>query len=466
MMRDRLARLARRILSDPGPPGPGSVGEVLFCGPLPPAQTGIATYDRAVLDGLRRIGFFDRHRVDVVWPFEPRMTPRLHGYHLGVFQLGNNAGFHLEPYRAAYVAPASLIVLHDLALDDFVAALRSLGDPLAFKAYREAEALRRNLTSPDIVRNEPLRMPWAAHVARRARGIVVHSAFGRRYLEELGCRTPTFVVPHPPIEDPADLRAAERRAAELRSGLTARGMRSLVVAPGDLNGAKQLDAVLAAAGILDDGVHVALVGRRIPGFDPERLVRRSGLGGRATLATDVSDDDFRAWLVAADVVVDLRHPTRGETSGSLSRAMQAGKPAIVSATGAYLDLSDELVVHVAAGVPDPAELGGAIADLLEDEVRRRRMGAAARAFVEELSSTDATARGYEAAIEGTLALAGDPGHAALGMWAKSLADLGVDEAVVREGIGVGYARALDAFRTSPSDHRGSGGGPLLDSSAR
>jgi hypothetical protein len=145
--------------------------------------------------------------------------------------------------------------------------------------------------------------------------------------------------------------------------------------------------------------------------------------------------------------------------------MQAGKPAIVSATGAYLDLPGDLVVHVGAGAPDPAELGRAIGDLAHDDERRARMGAAARAHVEELRTTEATARGYETAIEATLALAGDPGHAALGMWAKSLADLGVDEAVVRAGIGVEYARAFDAFR-SPSEHRGSGEGPLLDSSAR
>ncbi|HEY7667404.1 MAG TPA: glycosyltransferase [Actinomycetota bacterium] len=466
MIRDRLARLARRVLSDPGPPGPGSVGEVLFCGPLPPAATGVASYDRAVLDGLERIGFMRRHRVDVVWPFEPRMTPRLHGYQLGVFQIGNNAEYHLEAYRAAYVAPASLIVLHDLALDDFVAALRTLGDPLAFKALREAQALQRNLTSPDVVRNEPLRVPWAAHVARRARGIVVHADFGRRYLQELGCRTPVFVVPHPPIEDPAAIRRAEPRARELRAGLEARGMRALVVAPGDLNAAKQLEPLLAAVGGLGDGVHVALVGRRIPGYDPEQLLRRAGLGSRATLATDVTDDEFRAWLVASDVVVDLRHPTRGETSGSLSRAMQAGKPAIVSATGAYLDVPEELVVHVPAGVPDPAELGRAIAELLADEDRRARMGAAARAHVEGLAAAEATARGYEEAIEATLALAGDPAHAALGIWAKSLADMGVDEATVAEGIGVDYARAFDAFRRSPSDRRGPDEGPLLDSSAR
>ncbi len=138
MLRDIARTLRRRA----APAAPGSVGELVFSGPLPPARTGVATYDRAVLDGLRRIGFFDRHRMDVLWPIEPKDAPRLPGYRLGVFQLGNNVEFHLEAYRAAFLAQASLIVLHDLALDDFVRALRTLGDPLGFMATREAAALR------------------------------------------------------------------------------------------------------------------------------------------------------------------------------------------------------------------------------------------------------------------------------------------------------------------------------------
>src|SRR5204862_7738314 len=43
-----------------------------FFAPLPPAPTGVATYSQAVLGGLKRIGFFDRHRMDVEWPPEPR----------------------------------------------------------------------------------------------------------------------------------------------------------------------------------------------------------------------------------------------------------------------------------------------------------------------------------------------------------------------------------------------------------
>jgi glycosyltransferase involved in cell wall biosynthesis len=444
MLRDIVRTLTRR----PVPAAPGSVGELVFSGPLPPARTGVATYDRAVLDGLRRIGFFHRHRMDVRWPIEPKDAPRLPGYRLGVFALGNNVEFHLEAYRAAFLAQASLIVLHDLALDDFVRGLRTLGDPLGFMAAREAAALRPNLSSPDVVRNEPLREPWCAHVARRARGIIVHSEFGKRYLEESGCRTPVFVVPHPMVESDADVAAAAAPGRALRSTLEARGARSLIVAPGDLNEAKRLDAVLAAAHELDDAVHLVLVGRRIEGYDIDRVVETAGLGARVTLAADVTDDEFRVWLAAADVVVDLRFPHRGEVSGSLIRAMQAGKPSVVSATGTYLDAPDDAVLRVAPGPTNASELAERIRSLVEDPDLRGRMGQAARAHIDAVNTSEATARGYERAIEETLRLVRDPAHKALAIWGKALADLGADETDLREGLGVGYARALATFRGS------------------
>ena len=123
-------RLAARARGARSSAAGGPTGELLFAGPLPPAPTGIATYDQAVLDGLRRIGFMERHRMEVLWPIEPKDTPRLPGYRLGILQLGNNVEFHLEIYRAAFLVPA-LVVLHDLALDDFVRGLTSLGEPLS-----------------------------------------------------------------------------------------------------------------------------------------------------------------------------------------------------------------------------------------------------------------------------------------------------------------------------------------------
>jgi len=421
---------------------------IAFVSPMPPAPTGVATYAAAVLEGLARIGFTERHRLDVVWPIEPRHEGLVPWYRLGVYHLGNNVAFHRDAYRFACQAPG-LVVLHDLALDDFVRGMVAAGDPLGFEAEREAARLRdRVVDDPALAASEPLREPTIAHVLRRSRGAIVHAPFGERYVRALGSRTPVFVVPHPVVERAESMRAAERHAPELRAAAHARQDDVLVVAPGDLNEAKQLGALLDAVASLDGHVRVALVGRRIEGFDPEAAIAGSGAGDRATLATDVSDADFLGWLAAADVVVDLRHPHRGEVSGSLLRAMQAGRPTIVSATGTYLDEPDGAVVRVAAGATDPRELAQRIRDLAEDHGLRSRIGAAAAEHVRRLRESDATAHGYAAAIEATLALVRDPARRAEARWAAALADLGLDEDAIARGYGLGYAEAMESFRTS------------------
>ncbi len=416
-----------------------------FLAPMPPAATGVATYSQAVVEGLRRIGFFERHRMDVIWPPQPRHEGLVPWYRLGVYSLGNNMQYHRDLYRYACHAPG-LIVLHDLALDDFVRGMRGVGEPLGFVAEREAERLAPRMRSDDVLRNEPLRRPWAAHVLRRSRGVIVHSEFCRRYVVEMGSKTPVFVVPHPVVESEADMDRARRHAPSLRAPLEARGARTLVVAPGDLNEAKRLDAVLAAVRRLPDEVHLVLVGRRIVGYDIDRVVDASGLGARVSLVPDVSDADFRGWLCAADVAVDLRFPHRGEVSGTLVRAMQAGVPTVVSATGTYLDVPADLVVRVAPGPTDPAELAARLRELIDDPDRRARMGAAARDHVGRLRDSEATAHGYEHAIEETLALIRDPARTAEARWAGALADIGVGEELLRRGYGQGYARAMDGFR--------------------
>ena len=203
----------------------------------------------------------------------------------------------------------------------------------------------------------------------------------------------------------------------------------------DLNPAKLLDLVAEAVRTLPATVHLVLVGRRIEGYDVDAVVRDSALGERVTLLPDVSDGDFLGWMCAADVVMDLRHPHRGEVSGSLARAMQCGTPAIVSGIGSYLDLPEDLVVRVSSGRPDPSEVAAAIDRLAGDPALAAGIGDRAR--------EDATARGYAAAIERTLALVRDPAHVALARWARSLVDLSVTGEHVARGYGLSYARALE-----------------------
>jgi HEAT repeat protein len=121
----------------------------------------------------------------------------------------------------------------------------------------------------------------------------------------------------------------------------------------------------------------------------------------------------------------------------------------VSATGTYLDIPDGLVVRVAPGPADPAELASRIRALRDDPGLRARIGDAARAHMARRRATEATARGYEEAILATHELVMDPTLAVRGRWASSLVDIGVDEALVARGFGVSYARALESFKRTP-----------------
>ncbi len=397
MLRDVVRTLTRRA----APAAPGSVGELVFSGPLPPARTGVATYDRAVLDGLRRIGFFDRHRMDVLWPIEPKHAPRLPGYRLGVFELGNNVEFHLEAYRAAFLAQ----VVADRACTTWRSTTSSGGcgrSATRSGSWRRVRPPRSGSTSTHRTscatsrcesrgaRTSLVALAASSSTPRSAPGTWRRPAVAR---PSSSCRIPSSSRrPTCGARSIARPSCAPERAAK--------GMRSLVVAPGDLNQAKRLDAVLAAAHELDDDVHVVLVGRRIEGYDVDAVVDAARLGDRVVLASDVSDDDFRGWLAAADVVVDLRFPHRGEVSGSLIRAMQAGKASIVSATGTYLDVPDDAVLRVAPGPTSPGELAERIRSLLADPDLRARMGEAARAHVDAVRTSEATAKGYEARDRG------------------------------------------------------------------
>jgi glycosyltransferase involved in cell wall biosynthesis len=417
------------------------VSKVAFVSPMPPAPTGIATYASSVLEGLERSGYRRRRQMDVMWPVKPKHDLAIARYRLGVYHIGNNVEFHGDIYRLASLRDG-VVVLHDLGLDDLVRGLVDRGDPLGYRAAREALVGADRLTVPEARDNEPLAWPWCAHIARIAKSVIVHSAFCKRYLEDLGCRTPVFVVPHPPVEREDDLRRAALHAPAIRARLGLGEGDVLVVGAGDLNPAKQLEALVAAAGRLDERVHLALVGRRIPTFDPDALMRGSGLAARVTLATDVSDEAFRAWLTASDLVADLRFPHRGEVSGTLMRAMQVGRPTLVSATGTYLDLPEDAVVRIGPGRADPGELADVLSSLADRPEARGRIGEAARHHVETTASLGQTAAGYEEAIEFALRLVQDPRRLALTRWAQALNDLGITPEGLDEDYGLSYVRAL------------------------
>jgi len=412
------------------------VATVEFVSPMPPAETGIATYAAAVLGGLEATGFAAEHTIESIWPVGPGAEERVAAADVAVYQLGNNVEFHGEIYRLSVWHPG-VVVLHDLALDGLMYGLGVARSPLAEPARSEAIAA----APPGEGFEYPLGVPWCAQAVRRARAVIVHSRFAATYLERVGCRTPITIAPHPLVEADEEIERARVRGADLRARAHEGG--GLVVGiAGDLNASKGIAELLAAVGRMRADVRVLLVGRTSPHWDLRSVLRHSGVADRVTVIANTSDEDFLSWLCAFDVLVNLREPHRGETSGSLVRALHVGVPTVVSAVGTYLEVPDDVVARIPAGPPDPAALADVLDRLAADPAGRAAMGERARAYARNELAPERTAGAYAAAIEGVLALRADPARAALARWASALQAEGVRPRDVRRGFGLRYAESL------------------------
>ena len=100
-------------------------------------------------------------------------------------------------------------------------------------------------------------------------------------------------------------------------------------------------------------------------------------------------------MAACDVLVNLRYPTMGETSGSVIRALSLGKPLVVSDIGWFAELPDDVVLKVPADEFEVATLQAALAFAAE---HAGTLGRAAKAYVEREHALPRVADSYAEAI--------------------------------------------------------------------
>jgi len=112
----------------------------------------------------------------------------------------------------------------------------------------------------------------------------------------------------------------------------------------------------------------------------------------------VDQERYDLWLAAADVAVQLRTNSRGETSGAITDCLSAGLPLIVNAHGSAYELPHDVLVKL----PDNfeiTELRDAIVALRNDPERRQALGVAARTYVRKQLDAEYIAGRYRDVIE-------------------------------------------------------------------
>ena len=382
---------------------------VAFVGPLPPAESGVGLYNERViaamdLDGIDLELFYETPRgvaaprppVDVpCYPIEAlgtQLDP--HDYDTVVYTLGNS-GYHVRTFDLARRVPG-VLWLHDayligLHLEWALWQIRSFGrtaDVLTIFREEMTAMYGRRIPSDEVL-VEPLshqafvdhQVYLTARVVRAARRLVLNSELAHQMVRiDAG---PDGLLPPTTV-----LRHAFPDASVLPVPTSARpGERPLVVALGIVHEIKRPDVLLRAVAALSRPVDVAFVGPCEEPFARELrgLAATLGIAERVTLTGFVDVTEYAGWIGRADVAVQLRNVSFGESSGAIHDAIAGGVPVVTSIATAA-DLPAGVVTMV------PADCrAGAIADairaVIDDPTVRARRHAASRALAEEWSFT-------------------------------------------------------------------------------
>jgi glycosyltransferase involved in cell wall biosynthesis len=128
-------------------------------------------------------------------------------------------------------------------------------------------------------------------------------------------------------------------------------------------------------------------------------VRRHGLHDRVRITGYLDEAQFFTHIAAADVLVNLRYPSVGESSGTLSRALAMGLPAIVHNFGPLAEFPDDAVLKVPLELGRPVALAAALEGLMLDPAWRTRLGQAASRHMRSRCSVEQSALRYSRFID-------------------------------------------------------------------
>ncbi len=342
---------------------------VAFFSPLPPARTGTADYAHALIPELSRL-------VDLkVFEQVPRRFDPADFSNI-VYQIGNNS-WHWEIYELALRHPG-IVVLHEANLHDLIRGHTGAQSDAYMRevVYEIFGVEMEALGGPGVssAGAQPRMFSMLKRLLSASRACIVHNRYAEGIVRRKGFTGPVARIPH-------GAELISRDGSDFRKKLGLEPEEPLLGMFGYFRPDKQVCECLQAFGSFlryVPSAHMVIAGQAHPEVPLAEEIERLALTGRVHVLGFQTLEDLDGYIAACDVILNLRSPTFGESSGIAARAFGMGKTVILTDDGVNCDFPDDICVRIPADryqVPVlsrtldwllstpglPAEIGGAAA---------------------------------------------------------------------------------------------------------
>ena len=387
--------------------------KLAFVSPLQPERTGIADYSTELLPVLAEHYDIElvvaQEQVDQPWSHQ-HYTPRdenwlrdnAHKLDRVLYQVGNSA-FHAHMLDLIRDVPG-VVVQHDFYLSGLYSWLEIVGG----QPHRWVRALYDShgyLAVQQRFQDEEqakAHYPVSFEVVSQAKGVIVHSDYSCQlarqwYGSKMG--QDWAVIPH--LREPA--LVLER--AEVRQELGLHADDFVICSFGFLDHSKHnlrlLEAWLGSRLAQNPHCKLIFVGglpHNAYGDQLVKTIKNSRHRDQVHITGFMPADAFKQYLSVADMAVQLRTQSRGETSGTVLDCLNYGLPLIMNANGSMAEVDSEAVWMLPDEFNDE-QLIEALESLWQSPEKRQQLAEKGLALIAEKHDPQRCARQYMEAIE-------------------------------------------------------------------
>lgn len=388
--------------------------KLAYFSPLPPVKSGIAGYSSELLPSLNEYydikviveskemplwdgdGKFDIYSVEEFMEHNKEFDRIL--YHFG------NSFYHSYMWPMLKEYPG-VVMLHDFFLSGLLSYEEIVNDKKMFWTEQlfnshGYKALQERLGGD--IEKLSYQYPCNYEIIQFATGIITHSEYSKRLAKEWytqGVLDSWRVIPL--LRIPVD--QVDRKQAREKLGYAQDDL--LICSFGLLNDTKLnhklLQAFLSSRLAHDPKCHLIYVGEftsEAYAVQMREVISSASAGERIEITGWRDDETFKLYLEAANIGVQLRTASRGETSAAVLDCMNYSLATIVNANGSIADLPDDTLYKLEDDFDEHA-LRMALEELGTNGILREKLGVKAKEYIRAHHEPEQCAAKYRDAIE-------------------------------------------------------------------